>query len=123
MKTLRQILVVLAAGVVMAQAGSPVDPSASHQGNSGQTAPITPFSLTLKNEPQIGVGPYLQFTGLLVDVMRPKETWHFFDPALAPVVTSKPALTPPPLSVGPPHLSDDLAVHQPHFVILKISFP
>lgn len=124
MKTHRLILVALAAGAVMAGTARAQDKSASHQGESTNFTAQPSFSMNLKMAPAIQWGPNLPVTGLLVDFLKPEQTWNLFNPLIPPPVAIQPAITvPPPVSAQPNHMNDDLADHEANFVFLKLSFP
>ncbi len=115
---------VLAASAAMSGAAQPVlDVSAASQ-HQLRTNPAVNVSFygNLNTTPNIGLGSDLLATGLFVDMLKPQPTWNLFN-------ASVPAggLINPMLVVSPPaaasHPNDDLAVHEPSLVFLKLSFP
>lgn len=124
MKTLRQIILVLAAGVALSTtAAAAQDKSASHQGVHTNYMAGRPFSLELKNAPSMRLGANLIFTGLAVDILRPQETWKLFNPAVPAMVMEEPVRPMPAILAPPPPLNDDQAAHTANFAFLRISFP
>jgi hypothetical protein len=96
----------------------------SHQGTLTNSTPVS-ISWALKytqTAPQLTLGSRKQVTGLMMDCLAPWQTWNMLDP---PAPVQAPQIPMPPLlaPVTSPGAVNDLAVHEPDFALIRLSFP
>jgi hypothetical protein len=120
-KTARNCLALLAASVVLSGAAQAQDKAAlTHQNIvTDSTAHIT---LEPAAGPTLAWGQNMQVSGLVVDLIKPQQTWTMLAPSM-----SSPYLSAPipsyllPIS-APLSLNDNLAVHKPGIAFFSFSF-
>jgi len=122
MKAVRNSFVLFAASVVMSGAAqAQVESALFHEGMP--TNSIASITLEMKTEPQLVLGSSMQFTGLFVDCVTPQQTWAMLNPSVPARNPQKP-LPPSVLPVkAPSDVNSNLAVHEPDFALLRLSFP
>ena len=88
-----------------------------------QTNSTASITLDLKREPQLVLGVNTRITGLIVDCATPQQTWSMLNPS-APAQNPQPALPPSVLPLKALRaFNSNLAVHEPDFAIIQLSFP
>jgi hypothetical protein len=104
------------AGVVQAQNKSEL----SHQPGSKQDTQV--LTLKAQREPSLPWVSRVRLSGLFVDLVKPQQTW----PMLYASAPARPVPEPIPPYLLPVKalrpMNDDFAVHEPDFVLLKLSF-
>lgn len=122
MKGVRNSVVLLAASVVMTGAAPTPDKSAAFD-QAMQAFPSASITLDLKREPQLVLGTSTRITGLIVDCASPQRTWSMLNPS---VPARNPQASLPPQKVlpvqAPRAFSSNLAVHEPDFAVIQLSF-
>jgi hypothetical protein len=113
----------LAASALMAGAAPP--PAKSSPPDQGlQSYPNASIALDLKPAPQLVLGNETRITGVIVDFAKPEQTWSMWNPALALPARNLQKLSAPavPPVLAPHDFNDALAVHEPNFALLRLSF-
>jgi|SRR5882757_932971 len=125
MKRVRYSLVWLAARVMVASAApvpSGMDESSASFYQELLTYSASSITSAAKPEPEMTLGARHHMTGLLVDLLHPKETWNMLDPSVPSRKQPAPD-APSSQSVTLPMRMNDPAVHEADFVLLRVSFP
>jgi hypothetical protein len=80
------------------------------------------LSMIAKAEPVVALNSKVKVSGLFVDcVIAPRQTWQALT---LPTPSLQPAVPPQLRPISPPPAPNhDLAVHDPDFAVLRISFP
>jgi len=122
MKTVCNSLMLLAVSAVWAGAAQVQDePAVIHQGVF-TNFPSANITLDLKTEPQLALDSKTQLTGLVVDCLTPQQTWKMLNPS-APARDLPKPIPQFQQPVAGPAQNHDLAVHEPDFALLRLSFP
>lgn len=121
MKGVRDNLALLVASLVMSGVVQAQDKSVlSHQGLV--TNSIAGITLEMKTEPKLVLGSNTRMSGLLVDLIRPQQSWAMLNPSVAARDLPRPIPRYVPPVEAPHPINDDLAVHEPDFALLRLSF-
>jgi hypothetical protein len=120
-KAVRNSLVLIAAGMVLAGTAAAKEPAASFR-HANETNYFANVALDLNKEPQVVLDSNTQITGLLVDCAKPQIFWAMLNTSVPAGDQPNRLPSPVPVVKAPHTFNDNLAVHEPDFALIRISF-
>lgn len=105
----------------MAGTAAAQEPSASFR-HDYQTNYFANVTLDLNKEPQAILDSNTQITGLLVDCAKPQLFWAMLNTSVPATDQANRLPAPVPVVKAPHTFNDNLAVHEPDFALIRISF-
>jgi hypothetical protein len=120
-KAVRNSLVLIAAGMVLAGTAPAKEPVASFR-HDDPTNYFASATLDLNKEPKVVLDSDTQITGLLVNCAKPQIFWAMLNTSVPTADQANRLPSPVPVVKAPHTFNDNLAVHEPDFALIRISF-